>query len=507
VESHITLAVRRGSKSKGRVRDRKGPSSLVVSSGAMQSRLLEVAASPQGRPSWKNRRRRALIASLGIAVIAVALGVRLDLSVTILAAGLLIVMSSRQPLIGLTVSLGTAALLGTGLTLSLGESPVRLVDAATLIAVTGALVHHFASNQAGYRLGSTVSLLLIAGTLLAHGVATNPWPAVRADLYVISFLLMGWILAVEVSRFTNRRFLLTILLVLFALTALKAITIAVLRVPATGPESLSQAWSSETSSGVRTILVGGDTFLIIGPAFLAAGYGLRRRGWTLALMVVSLCFVGILISQTRTSLAGAMLGFLAGHGIAWMHGRRTLRRSFPRWPILLAGLVLLIVLLLFLRIPGEVQSVGLPRFDEARTGPLGTVTAAYAFRAREAESAMASLSGPSLVLGRGFGADFTFVEGAGGSTVWSHNVFIWVLLKAGVVGLAVLLLTGLALLTRTVSRLRGGLLDESQVALAAALITLVGVSVTTNKIVSVEGMLLSTMAVAFLTRPEEAPGN
>jgi hypothetical protein len=467
----------------------------------MESRLLEVAGSPPGHPSWKIGRRRTLIPGLGIAVIAIVLGVRPGLSVLIVAAGILLVISSRQPVIGLTVSLGAAALIGTGLSFSLGESAVRLIDAATVIAVTGALVHHLASDQAGYRLGSIVSLVLVTGSLLAYGVATNPWSAVRADLYIVSFLIMGWILAVEVSRLRNRRFLPTILLVLFALTALKAITIAGLRVPATGPESLSQAWSSEGSSGVRTILVGGDTFLIIGPAFLAGAYGLRRRGWTLALMVAGLCFVGILLSQTRTSLAGALLGFLAGHGIAWMRGRRLLQRSFPRWPISLAGLMVLVLLLLFLRIPGEFQRVALPRFDEARTGPLGTVMAAYAFREREADSALASLSGPSLVLGRGLGADFAFAEGAGGRTVWSHNVFIWVLLKTGVVGVAVLVLAGLVALISMVSRLRGGLLDESQAALAATLITLISVSVTTNKIVSVEGMLLSTMAVAFLTRP------
>lgn len=414
----------------------------------------------------------------------------------------LTVAALRRPFWGLVALLACATVIGPGLAVAAVGARVRVIDVVLLICVL-TLLPRLASRLPASGTRSAVIMVLVVVALVALGL-DNGSAHIRADLYRLMFLPITWLLASDVAAGPDRRHLPNVVVILVALTALKAIALGLAPRSLDGPFSVWQAWSFATTTGWRVILVGGDSLLLVAPAFLLVTSGLATSSWRRSALVSTLALVALVYSQTRTTIALSIFGFVLGLfiGAAGVGDRRgALRRSAA---IVATGAAVLVIVSLMR--PGLVFHTAeraFIRFDAAATGPYGSPESSLAGRQREKELALDTLTGASLWTGRGLGA--SYVEPwRGKRTVWSHNLGVWVLLKAGIVGVLGAAAVALRLGLSTWSRSRKRLLAPDQLGAAIALAVLFGASPILNRIVTVEGMVLGAFFFAVLLISQSA---
>lgn len=218
------------------------------------------------------------------------------------------------------------------------------------------------------------------------------------------------------------------LLLLGAALTVKAIVLHLSDLWAIGTWDRAQTYQiSSRSAPKRTILVGGDTLIVLLPAVASSMLGAvtTARARALLVLVAALGFVAILLSGTRSSLLVAVGLFLVAPFVL----RGGALSISPR-KLAIAGVAALVLL-----VAGTVATGVGERFtrQDGQHEGLG-------FREDEIRSAV-HLPARQLLVGQGIGGHFVTKASNGEASVsgWSHVVLIWVVLKLGLFGLIALL--------------------------------------------------------------------
>jgi hypothetical protein len=255
-----------------------------------------------------------------------------------------------------------------------------------------------------------------------------------------------------------------------------------------GTDDRLQASISEVSGETRVILIGGDTILILVPALVAVALSrVRSRAarWTLWLCALT-SVVGLFISGTRSGLlvAGLMVIFVFA-----LHRRRITRPS--------ARVIAAVAAIGAFAVGGLVATGAAQRFTTGDAPHVG-----LNFRADEFHSFF-HLPVKDIVLGQGIGGRFVSkdINGEPVVTGWSHMFPIWILLKAGILGIAAVSVAALAILRRSFGSARARLTPTVELALVL-LVGLFLMSLTIDRIALPEGGILVGLAIGLLGRQE-----
>jgi O-antigen ligase len=389
----------------------------------------------------------------------------------------------------------------------LHAGPVRVIDAIVPLGLLGLALGGEASraapgprkSQAARAACWLLLATLVIGTLVAVA-RDNPFDNIGPELHNAAVPIGAFFIARAAIRRAGADWVLGVLVLAVLAAATKAVLLSVLSGGiANAPDSVWQAYAYTESLGTsRVILIGGDTFLAVGPAvlLLARRLPMLRSGrW-----VGAIAFVGIAValSGTRTNIIVATLAVLLALGlvIAEAPAKRASLLGAT------AGLLLAVGLLVFAT--GFVSSGGQPIARGVTVRFVSSVLVQSSLRYRQDEERRISdaLHGHEL-LGLGIGGTYFTQTSAytWEQTTWAHNALLWIGLKAGVVGLGAFA-GSLLLLVVGLWRRRGVALAQAALILALGTVAL---SVTTNRLTDVGGGLLLALAFACLSVRAESP--
>jgi hypothetical protein len=384
--------------------------------------------------------------------------------------------------------LGILALLGPEVNgpLGNGHAPLgslRILDAVTAAAaITVLLAAHEPWRKVVDRWRPPGALLVLA--LTAVGYATLRWVMeghrvdgfLRADLRLIALAALWWLIITRCQR-GGARVILWCVVVVGLLAAAKAAAIHLSGLFAIGPSDRLQATSYYVSGHLRTILIGGDTLLILVPAVVLLLASTERKIATrVALTFTGLvCLWALGLSATRTSVLVA-LGLTLVAAVAML---LLARPHLSKWAILGAGVIA--ALIVGTALLGGVTS----RLTHADAPHVG-----LNFRKDEVNRflntpARTKYFGQGLA-GRFMGKD---VNGKPVLAGWAHELPVWIALKTGILGLLCACLALAVIARRTVSSLRQNGDHAPVLAGAIFVLGLVVMSMTLDRLALPEGVL------------------
>ena len=336
---------------------------------------------------------------------------------------------------------------------------------------------------------------LFAWSLLAivFALATTMWAIegahdtefVRTDVRLVVLALGVYVIARAVPPADRRKLVFGITALAVPL-AIKAFAIQASDIWVIGANDRLQASIDWSSGRERILLVGGDTLAVLG---LAASCWLAlstdHRWGRLGLLGCGAAAGSVvLLSGTRTSVIVAALGLVV---VGALHGFS--ERRLPR------GRVVAIVLASLLVVFGGALAAGIVERFQQRDAPHVGLN----FRTDEVRT-ISHLPDEDLFLGRGFGGTFVSkdVNGTEVTSGWSHVLPAWIVLKVGMVGLALICV----LLTIYVRRAMGALAHLTARTHAGwALIAVLGLvlmSMTLGRAAQPEGAMFLGLACALL---------
>jgi len=413
-----------------------------------------------------------------------------------LVAGTWITLDSRAAFVALVLLITVA-----GSELYVG--PVRLVDAVAILAVVGA-----ASDLQAWeglrrpRVPQSLTVALIGlGAMVALARGT-PFSLSHTDLHDGLLSIAIYVTVVRALQRMGAEAVVTILLGAAVLASVKAITLEVLPgASALGATSVLQTNVIQTVFGTkRVVLIGGDTIIALAPALCIAARrlpALRSGLWIGAFVITA---VGIAVTVTRTNIIAAAATVLVAVALEGLDTRGT--TEFRR---LSAGCAVALLALVAVSFTGNGNGRDIIQGAAVQLTSPADIAYSLQYRSNEAARLTATLRGHELV-GLGAGATYvtTIPATAGGSTfttygasLWAHNGYLWILLKAGIVGLA-LLATALIHVALQLLKSRRALLPR------AGFVSIVGVlvlSYTTNRFDDPGGALLLALGFGALGVP------
>ena len=364
----------------------------------------------------------------------------------------------------------------------------RLLDSLLLGSVAGA----FAGWGRTIRPPETGAALLL-GAIVVAMIATPFGTPRSAGSTVHQLLVAGsaYVLAARlVGQEDGARKLVALLVMAGGLAGGKALGIWLLADDITGgPDSLVQA-RSRIEPGVlsrRVLLVGGAPFALVAVP-LGIGYALgcgRRGAW--ALFVLPLAGFAVLVSLTRANLAACAIACVLVAALVLRDRSRRIRGR-PSALVIAVSVIWIGGVALTWQTTSTPLEGALERTTSKESRSVSTT-----FRVEEAEAVLDSLAGAEWIVGKGLGGTFLFdapgLDPRGNTYV--HNWPLWIVLKSGLVGLALvaagLFLTVWRLLARP--ELWSRLLGVSAVSLLLAWLAV-------NALPLAEGELLIGMLVA-----------
>ena len=399
---------------------------------------------------------------------------------------------------------GLMALVGPGLNGQLGNGhallgSLRLVDVATAAAAGTVAVSLFASVR------SSMFRWRRPGALLTLSVAAVSYAAVRwlmeghrvdsflrTDLRLIALAALSWFVATHCRTGVTRQLLWCIVTV-GLLAAAKVAAIHYSGLFAIGAEDRLQSSSSYSQGQLRTILVGGDTLLILAPSVVVLLITAARRTSMRIVLALSglLCLWALGLSATRTSVLVALgLVFAVAVALLLIYRPRFSRRTFT------AGVVATMVILFVAMLGGAAS----------RLAHLDVPHAGLNFRMEEVESFLRA-SATTKYAGQGFGGRFLGADAIGKPvlTGWAHELPVWIALKTGIFGLLCAILALVVIVRRARDALRRGD-DHIQILTGLAfLLGLVVMSMTMDRVALPEGIPPLILGVFLISRATRSP--
>jgi hypothetical protein len=419
----------------------------------------------------------------------------------LIAASLASYAAYRNTVIGLGLIIIYVAALGP----TFGASGHVQVAPLDIIVASTTLGGFFRLPRKGLRVRPAIGVtLLIAAGVFSLGTYYNGWQSSASDLllvlYAIAAVVIGASLVADPTKF--RSSLVSIFLIAASLAALKTIAVAQLAGTVSGPASALQVWNYPTDAGWRTILIGGDTILLVAPLVLGSLATWSGRIRVIAFLASVLALYAVGLSKTRTEIILTVLGLLTGQVLAYR--RRTLRESNVA-PWIAAGLIILLALITALLASRSVETA--IRSSTERFSIQGTASSQDSLAIRQAESdiALSTLSPAQYVAGRGFGANFPDIN-TNLPTTFAHNGFVWIFLRTGALGivLVALFLSGLVRAALKSRRMHSEMSKLNLTACATGALALLAVSsITINRFATPEGMFLCGLFVSVLMAPSE----
>jgi hypothetical protein len=391
--------------------------------------------------------------------------------------------------------IGVLALVGTDVNGQLGEGnallgSLRLFDLTVAAAAVVAVWHLVRSRPRAVRRPTGLALL----SVIAFVYATARWAMEghRVDSFLRTDLRLVAIAALTsfVAWRCRRGDLLVIpcsMVIVGVLAAAKALAIHASGIVAIGSYDRLQASSQYSLGQLRTILIGGDTLLILVPATaVLLASGARTSTARAALAVAALiCIGGESVSGTRTSV---LVEFsLAGLSLAavFVLRRPRLTRRMALTAILVAAAAV-----------GLAVAGGAP----ARISSGDAPNSGLAFRAQEVDSFL-RLPAASKYLGQGLGGRFLGMAANGASvmTGWAHELPVWLALKDGVFGLLCAILAIVLIVRREIRALRSGSGQLQALIGASLIIGLLVMSLTIDRVALIEGVVMLVIGVFLVT--------
>lgn len=383
-----------------------------------------------------------------------------------------------------------------------GHAPLgslRLFDAATATAAFAVLMVAWRSRHtilARWRRPGALAVLSVA----AVGYATVRWAMeghrvdsfLRTDLRLIILAVLFWLIATGCRRGGTQPILWGVVIV-GLLAAAKAAAIHFSGLYAIGSYDRLQATNLYTAGHLRTILVGGDTLMILMPAtaMLLMSATCRQPIRITLVLCALICLWALGLSATRTSVLVAL-------GLMLVAVAATLilaRPHLSKWA-LVCGLVVTVVILAVAALGGAAS-----RLTEAEAPNVG-----LNFRKDEINSFL-SASATTKYLGQGLAGRFLGknINGQSVLTGWAHELPVWIALKTGIFGLLCASLALAIMFRRTLNALkRGG--DRVQVLTGAIIVLgLVVMSMTLGRLALPEGILPLIVGVFLISTAVPTP--
>jgi hypothetical protein len=349
---------------------------------------------------------------------------------------------------------------------------------------------------------AAVGLVTVLATLV--GMADlAPAELIWGDVVPIVFLVLTYVATRLLVRTKPEfDFLLKAMLAGSCLAFVKVLFLLAAPVPV-GWDGPWQAVRLMTSGFPRVILRGADLFFVVGSVVVFARLVWRARVTSMSAVAGLLSLCGAMLSGTRSNWIGLGAGVAAVALAAVARSRAGLRR-------VVAGLAVCVVLLTLTLAWSEGARGFVGRLGELVGSRSWTVT----FRLLESEGVIEAI-GSRGALGSGMGSTFVYPDldrQAMASATWNHNAYLQWLHKAGFVGL--LVFVGLALRAlRTAFRLvrAGHPWAEGLLGMGGALVAVLVLSLTTNKVFEFSGAMFLGLAFAAIQsaadseRPREVP--
>jgi hypothetical protein len=418
-----------------------------------------------------------------------------------LAAAVAIVRDAR-------VAFGVLTLLVVVLGSELYVGPIRLVDAAAFLSLVGAAVDSQA-RPIFRRPGLPQALIasLIALSAVVAFADAVPLSLSHTDLHDALVPVAIYVTILRTVRRVGAPAVLTFLIAAAVLASLKAIAIAVLPGgTALGVSSLLQANVNQTALGSkRVILIGGDTVIALAPALCIAVRrlpALSHNRWVAAFLITA---IGTAITVTRTNIIAATVAIVVAVAIEGLGTVGT--GEFRR---LAMGCLVAVVALVGSSFIINVNGQSVAGSVVSRFSSTSNIAYSLTYRSNEAARLLDTVRGHE-VFGLGAGATF-FTEipetvngdtfATYGRTLWAHDGYLWILLKTGLVGVAIFILA----MGLTVFRLLAG---PRSVLARAGLVSIAGVlvlSYTTNRFDDIGAGLLLGLAFVALTEETDSGG-
>jgi len=341
------------------------------------------------------------------------------------------------------------------------------------------------------RLFTVLSILFTMAVLLGV-VSMADRDVIRAD--AVPFLYFLCVYVVGRLQFRRQAELRTVIHGLIVVTCLAIVKILYIYSTRARP-----SWEGELQAlaipglsplDTRIILHGADVFFFLCGTFilgaLLATPGLLKKTITLVPLVI--VGIGMFFSATRTNWVGLAFGVAAQLFFVLRHGLPAQRR-------------LVSVLLAFTLVSGVAGLIGREsqysvgeKLRERFESPQREVS--LDVRISEARALLKSM-GANFLLGRGMGSEFVYVDWGQGGYVranWSHNSFLFLYLKMGLIGLLVysfLVVDGLKRLWRLAMATKDSTDLALYLGLLGALVCLCVLSLGVNKNFAASGALFS----------------
>jgi len=406
----------------------------------------------------------------------------------------------------------------------IGPFHINLMDVFLSVFIGFWLIRAASRRTLLWRGPSSISIVLLAFLMVAlmNGMFQNAFLKVAKDLRPFLYLVLVWFWTDSVLSNHNSQNVGEVFAYVFATGSIaalgKAMMITAGLIPRDYPLDVAQAMTlaSPELGGERLFLIGVDTLGTFAVPFLVAyivGGNPVKHLWFLFAGLGSAILV-LILSFIRVTWIGVTLGVLIVVWLYWYRRKTNLRTRR------LVSLLLLIAVLFLIgsnMIIGEAEFPITTLILRRLSGDYelgGGLYGLWRFRVEEARELLRSWS-ESPILGKGLGGSYRYLlfsAGVWDYQQWSHNGWLWLLLKAGLIGIILFLYPFLHLAIRALRSLRKGDCGDKApliVGLLSAGVAFSVLSITNNRFASPEGGALLGLWLALMgyaTRSEGLDG-
>jgi hypothetical protein len=428
----------------------------------------------------------------------VALG---SLALVAAAAIIYVALGPQRGIAPIALPLLWLAVVGPGvdapLTVAGATVPVSYLVLLTVLSaqfLSVARVRGAASVTAPWRLYLallvTPLVLAVLGTLGGNSISV-----VRTEALL---LLVAPSMALITARSeTQTRFesLAALLIICGALAASKSIFVATTGLVSQGGAArvLDVYSSVNPQFGVQRVIPnGGDTVMALTlPIMVALIRSSSQRLARVAILCLPITIIGLVLTYTRTLIAGAAVGCL----VSWIFARKRTGGG-RRGGILRLALVGVIATFLLGLSYGQSNLTASEALTTRFTGDASQGVSSSSERTDEALAAIHAVRNP--VLGEGLGSQFTSTLANVGTTDYAHIGYVWLFLKGGLllVGASVGACVWATLRFWKASRRAVGAARGVSAGLAGATVTFAVINLVVNRFASVDGMIFFGLLLA-----------
>jgi hypothetical protein len=378
--------------------------------------------------------------------------------------------------------------------------PLAATQMSFALVIAGAVRAGWRSLPAGPgRIDRALAAWLLTVTVfLAFGLATGSrLAAAKEDLVpivILAFTYVGARLIVRDERSTET--VLTIILAGTFIAALKSVYLFAAPTSA-GWDSPWQAARIEGAGATRVMLRGADIFFVVASLLVLGRLIIGRVARFAELFVGLLSVAGMVIAGTRSN----WMGWAVGAAVLVTTGS-ALRMTRPRRALMAFALAAAVFVGVYVSSP-QVRGWAGTQLSAAQSRGY-TID----FRANENAGVLAEIRNTAW-LGGGFGRSYTFwdlEQGRFVATTWSHNAFLEIVLKTGLLGLAVFLfLMGRGCVMALQVALRRAHVAGIFLGLSGAMVAVLVLSLAANKIFESTGGMFLGLALALTQAAASEP--